>query len=122
VPRQRFDPYAVLGLSPMATPDEILRAYRTQVRALHPDTITAPDSAVPAADDQLQRVLYAYALLRDPERRARYDRQTARYNRRATQRSPTASRGPAEKANTFSSGSVRILGLTLDFRVGRIFE
>lgn len=123
MPRQRFDPYAVLGLSPTATPDEITRAYRTQVRALHPDTRVSPKSALPVADDQLQRVLAAYALLRDPERRARYDLQTARYNRRAAQRGPTPSRGRAETTvRSSSAGSVRILGLTINFNVGRASE
>ena len=40
MPRELFDPYAVLGLPPTATLDEITRAYRRQVRALHPDTRT----------------------------------------------------------------------------------
>ena len=114
MPRQRFDPYAVLGLSPTATPDEITHAYRTQVRSFHPDTRTTPESTLAPADEQLRRVLAAYALLRDPQRRARYDRQTARYNR-AAGRSPTAPRAPAETTNTLNSaGTVRILGLTLD--------
>ena len=122
MPRQRFDPYAVLGLSPTATPDEITHAYRTQVRSFHPDTRTTPESTLAPADEQLRRVLAAYALLRDPQRRARYDRQTARYNR-AAGRSPTAPRAPAETTNTLNSaGTVRILGLTLDFRIGRLSE
>ena len=110
MPRQRFDPYAVLGLSPMATPDEIT-AWKAKKTAE-----TTP------ADEQLRRVLAAYALLRDPQRRARYDRQTARYNR-AARRSPTAPRAPAETTNTSNSaGTVRILGLTFDFRIGRLSE
>ena len=47
MPRQLFDPYAVLGLPPTATPDEITHAYRRQVRApspRHPNH-TAYDSA-----------------------------------------------------------------------------
>jgi curved DNA-binding protein CbpA len=119
VPRQRFDPYAVLGLSPTATPDEITHAYRTQVRAFHPDTRTTPESTLAPADEQLRRVFAAYALLRDPQHRARYDRQAARYNL-ATQRRPTVSRAPAETTNTVDLvGTVRILGLTFGFRIGR---
>lgn len=119
MPRQRFDPYAVLGLSPTATPDEITHAYRTQVRAFHPDTRTTPKSALPPADEQLRQVLAAYALLRDTQRRARYDRQAARDNR-ATQRRPTVPRAPAEATNTVDLvGKVRILGLTFGFRIGR---
>jgi curved DNA-binding protein CbpA len=91
VPRQRFDPYAVLGLSPTATPDEITHAYRAQVRAFHPDTRTTPESTLPPADEQLRRVFAAYALLRDPQRRARYDRQSCALQ----PRNPAPSHRPA---------------------------
>ncbi len=126
MPRQLFDPYAVLGLPPTATPDEITNAYRRQVRTLHPDTRTTPQSA---ADEQLRQVLAAYALLRDPERRARYNRVATLYDRvatrydRAAKRRPTASRAPAETTNTpNSAGTVRILGLTLGFKVKPLSE
>jgi curved DNA-binding protein CbpA len=97
-------------VSPTATPDEITRAYRTRVRESHPDTRTTPRSTpLPAADEQLERVLTAYALLRDPERRAQYDRQTARDNR-------------ARTIVSNSAGTVRILGLTFGFKIGRQSE
>jgi curved DNA-binding protein CbpA len=104
LPRKLFDPYAVLGLPPTATPDEIRRAYRRQVRAHHPDTRTTPQF-LPSGDEHLRRVLAAYALLRDPERRARYDR--------AAKRSPTAPRAPAESTTPNSAVTVRILTVTL---------
>lgn|ERR1700754_2428314 len=113
MPRQRFDPYAVLGLPPTATEDEITHAYRTQVRAHHPDTRTTPQW-LPSADEHLRRVLAAYAMLRDPERRARYDRAAKRYDR-AAKRSPTGPRAPAETTTPNSAVTVRILGVTLGF-------
>ena len=70
--RQNLDPYLVLGVSPTATQTEITHAYRTRLRAHHPDTRHAPPSRT--ADDDLRQVLAAYALLRDPTRRAAYDR------------------------------------------------
>ena len=103
----------MLGLPPTATPDEIKRAYRRHVRAHHPDTRTTPQS-LPPADEQLRRVLAAYALLRDPERRAHYDRTAIRYDR-AAKRSPTAPRAPAETTTPNSAVTVRILGVTLRF-------
>jgi curved DNA-binding protein CbpA len=116
MPRKLFDPYAVLGLPPTATTDEIRRAYLRQVRVHHPDTRPIPQS-MPFADEQLRRVLAAYALLRDPERRARYDRAATRDDRVA-KRGPTAPGAPAETTNTpNSAGSVRIPGLTVRFRV-----
>jgi curved DNA-binding protein CbpA len=73
--RENRDPYLVLGLSPTATQAEITHAYRTRLRAHHPDTRRPPASRT--ADDDLRQVLAAYALLRDPARRAEYDRTTA---------------------------------------------
>ncbi len=69
--RQNPDPYVVLGVSPTATPAEITHAYRTRLRAHHPDTRPTPPSHT--ADDDLRQVLAAYALLRNPTRRADYD-------------------------------------------------
>ena len=68
------DLYAVLGLTRDATPTEISHAYRTLLRRYHPDT-RAPggSSQNAAADSALQQVLTAYAVLRDPRRRAAYD-------------------------------------------------
>ena len=73
--RENPDPYLVLGVSPTATQAEITHAYRTRLRAHHPDTRHPPASQT--ADDDLRQVLAAYALLRDPARRADYDRATA---------------------------------------------
>jgi DnaJ-class molecular chaperone len=56
------DAYAVLGLTPGASQDEIGRAFRARVRANHPDT---RDPSSSGADDRLQQLLAAYALLRD---------------------------------------------------------
>lgn len=72
--REHPDPYLVLGVSPTATQAEITHAYRTRLRAHHPDTRHTPPSQT--ADDDLQQVLAAYHLLRDPARRADYDRTT----------------------------------------------
>ena len=73
--RENPDPYLVLGVSPTATQAEITHAYRTRLRAHHPDTRHPPASKT--ADDDLRQVLAAYGLLRDPARRADYDRATA---------------------------------------------
>jgi curved DNA-binding protein CbpA len=70
--REHLDPYLVLGVSPTATQAEITHAYRTRLRAHHPDTrqTLSPQTA----DDSLRQLLAAYAVLRDPARRADYDR------------------------------------------------
>ncbi|MBV9140532.1 MAG: DnaJ domain-containing protein [Pseudonocardiales bacterium] len=67
MPAEDPDPYAVLGISPDASPAQIAHAYRRLIRAEHPDRHPHPD---PAA---LTAAAAAYAILRDPARRAAYD-------------------------------------------------
>jgi curved DNA-binding protein CbpA len=69
------DFYAVLGLTPHATQAQLRHAYRTLLRQHHPDTRVAEQGqSVASVDAALQEVLTAYEALRDPARRADYDR------------------------------------------------
>jgi curved DNA-binding protein CbpA len=95
------DAYAVLGVAPTASQAEITHAYRRQLRALHPDTRSSAGEA--AADERLQQVVAAYTLLRDPARRAEYDRDAGIRRERGASRTRTT--GPAY---TGSPGAVRI--------------
>lgn len=65
-----LDHYAVLGLGRLASPADVDRAYRRAARATHPDV--HPDDA--SAADRFRAATLAYETLRDPERRASYDR------------------------------------------------
>ncbi|MBT2553476.1 J domain-containing protein [Arthrobacter sp. ISL-5] len=67
------DHYAVLHVSRSATQREIARAYRSLMRTHHPDLDSG--EAVPA---ELERIMQAFAVLRDPGRRRAYDQETAR--------------------------------------------
>lgn len=67
------DFYQVLGVSPSATHEQIREAYRRLARLVHPDT--APEWE--DREESTQRMMMlnqAYTVLRDPLKRAAYDR------------------------------------------------
>ncbi len=66
------DPYAVLGVRPDASPSTIASAYRTLARRHHPDVSRASD-----AERRMAEINAAWTILRDPARRAAWDRNHA---------------------------------------------
>ena len=60
--------YKILGVSSSATAAEIKRAYRQKVKELHPDTSKSPDDV-----EEFRRVVKAYEILSDVQRRAMFD-------------------------------------------------
>ncbi len=67
---ETMDPYAILGVSRDADADTIRRAYLKLAHKYHPDK-TGGDKA---AEDKLKEVNAAYDILKNPEKRAKYDR------------------------------------------------
>jgi DnaJ-class molecular chaperone len=65
-----LDPYTVLGVPRSATEAEIKKAYRTKVKALHPDQ--HPNDVRKA--EEFKRVSSAYEILGDAEKKAKFDR------------------------------------------------
>ena len=62
------DYYEAMGVERNATPQEIKQAYRKLARLYHPDI-----SKDPKGSEKFQEVGEAYAVLKDPEKRAAYD-------------------------------------------------
>jgi curved DNA-binding protein len=63
------DYYATLEVERSATQDEIKRAYRKLARKYHPDVSKQADG-----EERFKEVGEAYEVLKDPEKRAAYDR------------------------------------------------
>lgn len=84
-------PYEVLGVAPTAGIDELKRAYRRLLRETHPDV--GGDAA------RFHAVQHAWAIVGDPEARARYDRTRVGAPERA-QRGSSRSRSSGPRARS----------------------
>src|ERR1700731_2284168 len=63
------DYYETLGITRDASPEDIRSAYRKLAREYHPDA-----NKEAGAEDRFKEISEAYEVLRDPEKRKRYDR------------------------------------------------
>ena len=68
------DYYAVMSVEKSATPEDIKRAHRKLARKYHPDVSKEKD-----AEARFKELAEAYDVLKDPEKRAAYDRLGANY-------------------------------------------
>ena len=98
-PLADHDLYGLLGVHPTVSAEEIRLAYRQRAMMWHPDRNNCTD-----AEETFKLIRAAYDVLRDPSRRAAYDRNAASRSERppasaerspsAAQREPRAARAP----------------------------
>lgn len=63
------DAYRVLQVNPQAEQEVVEAAFRRLAHKYHPDVNPAPEAVA-----QMTQIVAAYELVRDPDRRAAYDR------------------------------------------------
>jgi len=63
------DPYAILGVSKDASPDDIKKAYRQMSKEWHPDKHKGEKDA----EDKFKEINQAYEILSSPEKKRAYD-------------------------------------------------
>ena len=79
--------YKILGVAPTASPQDIHRAYRKLAREYHPDVYPGVDAGA-----RFHELAEAYEVLRDPGKRATYDRASL----------PVHAPAPSRRAPAFS--------------------
>ncbi|MEB3212119.1 MAG: J domain-containing protein [Leptolyngbyaceae bacterium] len=93
--------YAILGVSPWASPIEVRRAYRELSKRYHPDTTHLP---VAIAQEKFHVLNQAYATLSNPEKRKLYDLNHG-YSRVSVMQVPSTVRNQRSSNPSFSSRS-----------------
>ena len=82
------DYYNVLGIDRSADKEEVTKAYRRLARQYHPDRNRAPE-----AEEKFKQISEAHEVLKDPQKRAAYDRYGAEWQ---------AARGGASPAGEYA--------------------
>ncbi len=83
------DYYAILEVSRTASPAEIRHAYRQLVRRYHPDARRQASGSAVEASEAMKLINEAYAVLSNPQKRARYDAQRRMAEERRTSGQPS---------------------------------
>ncbi len=112
------DYYDLLEIPRTATADEVRAAHRKLARRHHPDINKDPGSS-----DRLKEINLAFDVLADPEKRARYDRFGADYERYQNAPPEEAFNGqqPFTYRTTTTDGGASFSGMH-DADVGSMFE
>ena len=93
---ERRDPYRILQVQPDADADVVSAAYRVLARKLHPDAGAPVDESV---ERRMSDLNWAYAIVRDPLRRSRWEADRRRNPPPTPREDPThgAPRGPLDR-------------------------
>jgi molecular chaperone DnaJ len=92
------DYYQVLGVSRDADEKQIKTAYRKLARKFHPDANTGE----PNAEDRFKEINEAYEVLKDPDKRSKYDRFGADWERYKHAEDAGYAAGPQDFSSWFS--------------------
>jgi molecular chaperone DnaJ len=92
------DYYQVLGVSRDADEKQIKSAYRKLARKYHPDANTEDANA----EDRFKEITEAYEVLKDPDKRTKYDRFGADWERYQHAEDAGYSAGPQDFSSWFS--------------------
>lgn len=93
------DYYHSLGVSRSASAEEIQRAYRKLAREFHPDV-----NKDPSAEKRFKEISEAYEVLKDPEKRAKYDELGANWKQGQEFRPPPGWGGRGARGGGRSGG------------------
>ena len=101
------DPYNILQLAHHAEPEVVEAAYRRLARKYHPDQSPSVNATA-----HMQDINWAYQILKDPAKRASYDRTTGQGVKQPPPKSSTSSRRsqappPTAKTKPKATASVK---------------
>jgi len=94
------DPYVILQVARHAEPEVIEAAYRRLARKYHPDVDSSPE-----ANTRMQKINWAYEILKDPVKRAAYDRKSKQRQGYRSTSSQSRYGSPPPRSSSYSSSS-----------------
>lgn len=116
-PQPKVSYYALLGIRPTASPQQIRRAYRDRSKLYHPDTTSLPAAI---ATEKFQCLNEAYATLSSPERRLAYDH-TMGYSRIAVIQAPAYLNRPASERSRYERSNAYLDPSDRPLSAGELF-